>query len=289
MSQIKAIITDVDGVMVGKQEGVNFPLPHTDDLLALERLSANGVPVILCTAKFGHAIEDIALRAKLNNPHITDGGAVIIDWLDNKIVSQHTIDTAIAVAYLQSSIDKNIYTELYTVDNYYIQKSQLGEFTKRRSKVIQSDPIVVDSLADTATEQDVIKVISFSEGEEDKPRLQEHVAKFADKVTYIWSQHPYLMPRGIVVITALGVSKKHAAEEVAKFLGVDFDSILGIGDSEADWGFMQLCGYVATVGQNGGKLQELAKSKGQGRYYYGSSVDEHGILDIFKRFGLTQD
>lgn len=273
--------------MVGKQEGVNFPLPHIAVLRALERVSARGVPVVLCTAKFSSAIKQIVIQAKLHNPHITDGGAVVIDWIDDKVVSKHAIERATALTYVRSCMQQDIYTEVYTVGAHYIQSSQKSDFTEKRIKVIQTQPRVVNLLEDVVNEEEIIKIISFSD-DEDGSKLLSNIKQFGNKVNYIWSQHPYLDPRRIMVITAPGVSKRHGAQEVANYLGIPFDSILGIGDSEADWNFMQLCGLVATVGNDGGKLQELSKTKGEGNYYFARSVDEHGFIEALRHFGVEE-
>lgn len=283
MNQIKAIITDVDGVMIGKQEGVNFPLPHVDVLHALEQVASQGIPIVLCTAKFSSAVKQIAVQAKLHNPHITDGGAVIIDWVDDKIVSQHVIKKEVALAYVQSCVERDIYTEVYTVEDYYIQSSQRSDFTEKRVKVIQTQPRIVDLLEKVVNEHDIIKIISFSDGK-NEPKMQSNVERFNNKVNYIWSQHPFLNPRKAMVITAPGVSKQHAAQEVANYLNVPPESILGIGDSEADWDFMQLCGFVATIGRDGGKLQEFSKAKGEGHYCFANSVDDHGFIEVLRYF-----
>jgi HAD superfamily hydrolase (TIGR01484 family) len=285
MSQIKAIITDVDGVMVGDKEGVDFPLPHKDVLNTLNRISKSGVPIVLCTAKFGNAIKEIALQADLHNPHITDGGAVIIDWLDHKLIAEHCLDTQLVADYVKTCLDQDIYTEIYTLDNIYIEHSQHRTFIARRSKIIQTKLVVVSSLLEIVSQQNIIKVINVSEGS-DKTKLENVIREYKDKVNYIWTQHPYLMPHQIMVITAPGTSKQHAAVEVAQFLGVPFDSILGIGDSEADWSFMQLCGYGATIGSHSGKLPQLVRSKGDGHYFIGGSVADHGLLETFKYFDL---
>jgi len=286
MSNIKAIISDVDGVMVGKRDGFNFPLPHKEVLSKLEHTSAHGIPIVLCTAKFGFAIKQIAVQAKLHNPHITDGGAVVIDWLAGKIISQQSIDKGTVAACLKSSLEQNIYTELYTANTYFVQASQNSDFTERRSRVLQASPKIVESLVSIAQTQDIIKIINFSEGERDIPKLEANVEKLSGAVNYIWTQHPFLKPRRPMVITAPGVSKQHAVQEVADYLEIPFSSILGIGDSEADWSFMQLCGYVATIGEDGGRLQELSRAKGEGQYYLAKPVDDHGLLEAMRYFGV---
>jgi HAD superfamily hydrolase (TIGR01484 family) len=286
MKQIKAIVADVDGVMVGKKEGVNFPLPPQEIIRSLKQISARGIPIILCTAKFGYAIKDIAIQAKLSNPHITDGGALIIDWLDDVVVSQSPLNKDTMLEYIHTCLEQDIYTELYTADCYYIQKSQISELTVKRSKLLQMEPQIAESIFDVARHTAVIKIINSSEGSADMPTLESNADKFGNKLNYIWTQHPYITPHKLLIVTAPGVSKQHAAREVMSYLNISFESVLGVGDSESDWNFMQLCNYVATIGSSGGKLQHLAQSKGEDHYFFASSVEDNGMLEALEHFKL---
>ncbi len=78
-------------------------------------------------------------------------------------------------------------------------------------------------------------------------------------------------------------SIEHAIRLVADHLGVSFGELLGIGDTPADWNFMQLCKYVAMVGDNQQLAQLIATKPGA---YAGKNVDQNGLLDIFEHFGL---
>ena len=69
----KAIILDVDGVIIGEKKGVNTPHPHPDVMEKMQTIRSNGIPVVLCTAKPAFAIEYEIKEACLNNPHIADG------------------------------------------------------------------------------------------------------------------------------------------------------------------------------------------------------------------------
>jgi hydroxymethylpyrimidine pyrophosphatase-like HAD family hydrolase len=279
---IKAIIADVDGVMVGREEGVNFPLPHDDIITALRRVGQN-IPIILCSAKFRTAIDGIILQADLANPHITDGGALIINPLgEPEIIEQNVIDRAIVLDYL--AID-NAATELYTAQTVYLQKDDDAAFVRKRSQLLQTQPVMVDSLIEIAKTTDIIKIISFAENKNDMPRIEAQAKRLGSRVHYIWSYHPRIVPRRPCVITAAGVSKEHAARKVTGYLGLSFDNILGVGDSPADWNFMQLCKYVATVG-NDTTLQRLVESKGPAHYFHATSVNDHGLLQILEHFGL---
>jgi hydroxymethylpyrimidine pyrophosphatase-like HAD family hydrolase len=93
------------------------------------------------------------------------------------------------------------------------------------------------------------------------------------------------MPFGI--ITNKHVSKKIAVEKVMQNLNVSFDNALAVGDSVSDWTYMGLAGYVGTLDNAKRELKELVKTKGNGKYTVGKSVDENGLLDILTFFQLT--
>jgi len=83
---IKAIITDVDGVIVGDKTGVNFPLPNATIIRKLKELKKSGIPIILCTGKPSYTINDIIIKAELDNPHISDAGFIdIVDYFIKKV------------------------------------------------------------------------------------------------------------------------------------------------------------------------------------------------------------
>lgn len=279
---IKAIIADVDGVMVGKREGFNFPLPHASVIEALKNVSAKGVPVVLCTAKFHVAIDEIVEQAKLNNPHITDGGALIINPLGTqKIVQKKVISKPVIEKYLSTT---DAYTELYSADSYFVQKDADKAFMAKRSKLLQTPPQLIDSLQTANQENDIIKIISYAEDSTGMPELETAAKRLGNEVNYIWSHHPFIMPRRPIVITAARASKEQAASDVMNYLGIPFEHVLGIGDSLADWSFMQRCGYVGVVGDDN-ELTERVKSRSD-NYHIADSVDKHGFLEILDYFKL---
>lgn len=200
-SMIKAIITDVDGVIVGKKRGVNFPLPNQTVTNKLKELHQKGIPVILCTAKFNFAIHKIIRSANLQNPHITDGDALVIDLLSNKIITKHVFDKKLAEDIAKSCIEKNIYLELYGADEYFVQKSQANDFTKKRTELLQKEPKIVNTLIDQVPKTDAIKFIAFAKNDKDKTLIDSIVNKFKNKINFIWSGHPALVPYKIGIIT----------------------------------------------------------------------------------------
>jgi hydroxymethylpyrimidine pyrophosphatase-like HAD family hydrolase len=287
LNKIQAIIADVDGVMVGKDPGVNFPLPHEQIIQALKHVSQTGVPIVLCTAKFGFAVKEIALRAELSNPHITDGGALITRFSNagTEIIKQHEINPNLVHAFAIACLKANIYFELCSAEAYYIDKSQVNELTDRRTRLLQQKPKII-SILDGFEQPSIIKTVVFISSDEQKEAFEKIMDDLGPEITYIWSHHPYLEPYLPAIMTRSGVSKESATKEIAEQLSVDLSNCLGIGDSESDWNFMSLCGSVGVVGTKSEALMDLAKTKGENQFYLAPDVSEHGLLEILKNFNI---
>lgn len=281
---IKAIILDIDGVIIGKKTGFNFPDPHPDVISKLKKVRQKGIPVALCTAKPQFSISAIIKQIGLDNYHIADGGGVIINPIQNEIVKQNLIDTQLTKEVIGLFLRKNVYIELYTVYDYVIQKSQVSEITDKHTPVLLKKPKIVKSLVEESIKSKITKIMLVPKNEKDKERVVKLLEPFKRRLNIYWGLHPTALPLQFGVLTAPGVSKKQGAIEISKNINVSFKHILGVGDTVGDWQFIGMCQYGAAVGNAKQELKELIKAKGEQFSYIGLSVDENGIIDILNHF-----
>ena len=282
---IRGIILDVDGVIVGEKAGYNSPNPNPDVIERLKQIKSNGILISLCTAKPHYAIRQIINDANLRNLHITDGGAVIIDPIENIILESHTIDKNIAKQVVNKYLDSGVYVEAYAVENYMLEKNQQSELTDLHQHILQTAPVIVESLRAEIDNHHIVKIMPIANDENDKARLEEIFKPFATKLTLSWGVHPIALPHQFGIITAKGISKKQAVLHIAESSGISTDQLLGIGDSTSDWQFIEHCGYGATLENGSPELKDLIRSK-ETQSHFGGSVDTNGILDIFDYFKL---
>lgn len=282
---IKGIILDVDGVIVGEKVGYNSPYPSEAVMERLKNIRRKGIPVSLCTAKPYWAVSRIINDAGLNNLHITEGGAVIIDPLDDKVLKKHVIGRDEAARVVQAYLEADVYTEIYSLDDYYVQASQQEELTKTHAHILQREPKIVDSLIERSTEVSIVKIMPVAKDESDKEHLTKVFHAFEDRLTLSWGVHRIALPHQFGIITAKGISKAQAAMEIARSEGIKPEEMLGIGDSTSDWQFMESCGYGATMENGTPELKELITAKGKNSFV-GGHVDENGALAVFDYFDI---
>jgi len=284
---IRAVITDIDGVIVGDKIGFNSPYPNVMVINRFKQIHSLGTPIILCSGKPHYAIGKIIADCKLNNPHITDGGAIIIDPITNTILKKYIIEASLVTQIVSAYINADMYVEIYTPDSYIIQKSQIRELlTKLHAHILQTSPIIVDDLTKESLLHEVIKVVPIAINIKDASRLKRIFNPFDTKLSLAINVHPIANPHQFGLITTKGVSKKQSAMDVAAALSIPLSEFLGIGDSTNDWSFMELCGYVGAVQNATEELKKLVRSKSTDQGFIGPSVDENGMLSILDHFNL---
>ena len=283
---IKGLILDVDGVLVGGKKGFNWPDPNPRIIQELKNLRQKGFIVSLCTGKGTFSIKSIVESAHLDNPHIGDGGAIVVDFLNDKVIDQHVIDKEIAKKAISVLQDKKIYVELYTKDGYYIQNSYVGDKTTKHIDILDRKPNIVLSLLEIADKLNIVKVMPIVDDEIDKQQIISLMHKEMPELPLQWGVHPTALPYLFGIITAPDISKRQAVGVIADYTKVPLDTILGIGDGMSDWKFMEICGYAGAVGNSSQNLKEIIVTK-KDRGYIGTSVDENGVLDILKHFQVV--
>jgi 5-amino-6-(5-phospho-D-ribitylamino)uracil phosphatase len=283
---IKAIVLDVDGVIIGDKVGINSPFPSPEVIAVLKKIWAGGVFISLCTAKPHYSIQTIIDDAGLSNLHITQSGAVIINPIHNSILETHVLDVTKAIPILHSLLEKHIYTELYSLNDYYVQKNQIAAITDIHTRILQKPPIVVDSIITQAKLQEIVKVMPIAKDVQEKESLAPFCKNIEGDFSISWNIHPIALPYQFCVITAPGISKKQGLAAIAENLHIPPADMLAVGDSTSDWLFMEPCGYAAAMGNASPELKQLVSKKGEDHSYIGPSVDHNGIIDIFKHFSL---
>jgi HAD superfamily hydrolase (TIGR01484 family) len=283
---IKAIITDVDGVIVGHTKNVNFPIPHIAILNALHAIREKNIPIILCTAKSMHAIKPIIEKSYLNNPHISDGGALIYDPVDRVTVAKHLLDVGVARKIIDFSAAHAIYAEVHKEAEYFIAKQDVGYFSEAHGEIMMQGQTVVPNMAPIVDLGNIIKLVVVCKDQEQKKTMHTFLNELENEVTSVWTQAPSMLPAEFVIVTAPGVSKGNAVKEVLANLGIFSNETLGIGDTPGDWKFMEHCGYAGVMGRDFPEFIAQVKTKGEGKYTVAPSVEENGFLEIIKFFNL---
>lgn len=280
---IKGLILDVDGVIVGNRKDYNWPMPNQEVVSALSSLKRRGIPVCLCTAKGTFAIRDIVLEAHLDNLHIGDGGAMVIDFINDQILEEHFLDHELVTQLIELLLKNNIYVEAYSLGDYFVEKSRAGQITDKHTAILNRPPILAQSLVSESRNNQIIKIMPVAKDEKQKEFITGLLKEFGDRVSLQWGVHLTALPLIFGAVTPHNISKKRAAYTISRNTGIPLSDFLGVGDSMTDWNFMEICGYGGVMGNGSEELKKKISEKKENGYI-GKSVNENGLLDILKHF-----
>lgn len=284
---IRAIITDIDGVILGNKTGFNFPELSIKTQDAIKQLQKKSISISLCTAKAYFAIKQrIISPNNLNGIHISDAGALITTAATGEIIV-NAINNRIAEELSSIINNENIYIELYTPNNYYIfdNTNRNRAIYEGRVNNLGKQPVTIKSVKEIS--EPIIKLYTLPETYFKRDLLNELAAKYQESVVLRWGKNPSLFPEMAGFYTSLQATKAHSVMQLAKIQPIPLSETLAIGDSTNDWSFMQLCGYAATLANGTPELQQSVSRLGEYGYVSSRSVNEDGFSDIIEHFFNT--
>ncbi len=281
---IKAIILDIDGVIVGNQEGINFPHPSKKVSAILRKIHDSGIPVSFLTGKPTFAAAGNIKAVGIDNPHIADGGATVFNPIQNQIIHSENIDKKDILNLLEKLPEKT-YLNLFSTKNYYLDKSQENEFTKTYSKFVGLYPNLVNDFEEVINSEPIPKINIYAFDEKEKEKIDKSIKNSSDSITFSWSTNPFISPVQVAVITNKKASKRSGVKYLAKYLEVSLENVLGVGDTIHDWDFIEICGYRGAMGNATAQLKEKINPN-DSHEVIGGHVNDDGIIDIFKHFKL---
>jgi hydroxymethylpyrimidine pyrophosphatase-like HAD family hydrolase len=298
---IKAIILDIDGVIVGSKKGVNFPLPAKEVLAKLKAFNRAshitwdvarerhpGIRVCLCSAKAYFGFNRIVELADLAGPHIADAGAIVFDYEKKMVIENHYFKEANAFKLIKEILKNDNYLEIYDLENYSVlrrHREKYKNYYKTHSKILQTKANFLDNVEDYKDFSRITKIVAIIYGKQEKDRIKEIYQDFKDDLELKFTVHPSLKKGEFCVFTKKGISKSQGIKTIQKNLAIPFDNFLGVGDTIGDWDFIKHCKYKATLENGTSEIKNKILTQKENRFI-AKGVNENGILEIFKYFGL---
>lgn len=281
---VKAVVLDIDGVIIGNLPGVNFPYPSKKVSDILHKIHLGGIPVSFLTGKTTFAAKKNISKLGIDNPHIADGGAVIFNPIQGNIIRKEILKKD-EIRKLLNKFNANYYLNLFTTENYYMLNHNKNEYSNIYAKFIGKDPVIVNDFEDLINKEEISKINISSFDVKQKNEIDEILKSIKDIVNYSWSRGPNTGNVETAVVTSKNASKKQGVKYLADYLKVDMENVLGVGDTIHDWDFIEICGYKGVMGNGTEELKEKLDKTDQ-RHFIGGHINEDGIIDIFKKFNL---
>ena len=268
MTDIKLLITDVDGTLVGADMLVTPGVRH-----AISRAREAGVQVALCTGRPAFGTRHYLTDLNLTGFHIFDAGATISDPLAGITLQRNGIERPLAREILEYARRTDVYMEIYGDEGYFIEKatsaSRIHAELQRTTPTEGDLGAVVDRLP-------ITKMESVVENDAEARRTQAMLDHFSDRIDYGWAIVPGMTIR-FVNLLAKGISKGDAVARLIAHLGLSPAQVIGVGDGPNDEPLLRAVGIGVAMGNGIESLKRTAS-------WVAPSVDEDGLAAVIERY-----
>ncbi len=232
-NKIKFIVLDIDDTIIGKSRDVSAPVKK-----AITAAQDKGVQFTLASGRMHKTMKRIAADLNITKPLISCNGALVRD--DERVLLYECIEDTVAKSLIDFFDEKNLSLQLYRTDGLYSR--DYCERTWLLEKYEGLDCTIIDDNEYKGFCSDLLKQLIRLDNGNAFEYLHLIEDKFVGKVSAAISHNVYLE------MTAFGVNKGKALENLAAFYGYKPSEVLAIGDSLNDVQMLEWAGTAIAMG-----------------------------------------
>jgi len=243
MTEIRLVVSDVDGTLVDKAKQVT---PGT--VAAVKRLREAGVGFTIVSARPRSGMRWIADLLEIDGAMGAFNGGTIFHR-DGRVERHDTVPADVARGVL-ALVGDAADTWVFAGDRWYATNGD-GPHTASERKASNQEPVVRDGFDDLLDDCDKLTFVS-----DDEDALRDLAtrarAAFGDRATIVQSQTYYLD------VTATTANKGDGVRGLADALGVDLARVCAIGDQANDLPMLELAGLAVAMGNAPDAVKQAA-------------------------------
>lgn len=246
----KAIFLDLDGTLLDDDKNVS-----EENRKAIKNAKDNGVYVCLCSGRQKDAVEEYKNMAGTSRYIISSNGAQIYDCDKKEVLYACSLDKDICNKLVEFVIENNFFIRTETKYSRYINKRDILikyeiilEDNKELRDLVANNDILQCSIA-TNSQEDINKTIEFVKKLNRSDIKIENVFKdeIRGKVFYI------------INIINTSTSKGNAINGLCKYLKIDINDVIAMGDDKNDLSMLEAVGLGVAMGNAEDIVKKVAK------------------------------
>lgn len=275
----KLVFIDVDGTLLDYEN----KLPESA-VKAIRQARKNGHKVYICTGRSEGEVYsyiwDIGLDGMIggNGAYVKDGDTVVMHQLITPEQCRHIVDWC-HEHNLEFYLESN--SGLYGSEHFEERGLEpIQEYTRRkgRDSNVTVRTIFPEMIFGENLYRDDVNKVSFILNS-----YQDHldsIEEFPDLKPGTWGGAGETALFGDLGVK--DITKKHAVDELLKYLGRDREDTIAFGDAKVDIPMFEACAYSVAMGSGGEECKAAAS-------YVTDDVDNDGLYKAFVHLGLIEE
>jgi Cof subfamily protein (haloacid dehalogenase superfamily) len=271
---IKLLAIDIDGTLLNREKKIT-----KRTRAAIQEAQANGILVMLATARRYRNAAPFAEELGLEMPLIICDGAQIVHFPDRTIIKQHLLDVEVAQVAVETMVQHAIQpivhhtieqTEVTWCGPDEFDNPELAPYLEIHTNVTRFS---YDSLF--AGNPGPLRIVAFT-SKETSIAIIPHIAKLDCSC--------YTIERGLYGCAEVTVMHRHSSKAtalltMAETLNIEMDEVMAVGDGINDREMLQIAGWGVAMGQASQIVKEAADTITE-------SNGEDGAAHAIERYAL---
>ena len=270
MTNIKLIITDIDGTILDKNHQIDSYLPELMPILKQKE-----IPFVLASARSPLGIAPISRKLGISDFPIACYNGALISKGD-EVLSQYSIDKK-ELAFLHDFLKREFPTvsiNVYSGQDWFV--NTLDKWVEIEAQITGESPKVT-SLADFLQEEkNLIHKLLLIDNAATIQKLQKTLSSIDFPQTDF-----YLSKDNYLEVTHNQVSKKQALLELANYYQLSLTEIMSIGDNYNDIPMIETAGLGVAMGNAPTDVKVCANK-------VTDSNDQNGVSKAIKLYVLSE-
>ncbi|MFV0519158.1 MAG: Cof-type HAD-IIB family hydrolase [Lachnospirales bacterium] len=267
----KLLVLDIDGTLVNSRNEVTDKTKEY-----IKKASEKGVKVIIASGRTPYGIYEIAKEIeleKIGGYILALNGATCIDYKNNKVVFETTLDKEIVEAIYDYSIEKDVDLITFNKDVIYTP----NETSKYIKFIADRNNLNIHKTENFKEELtfNIPKVLFLDEPEKIKGLEKETIERFSN--LSIFRSELYLLE-----FCPNEIHKGNGIKKLIEMLGIKKEEVIAVGDGYNDLTMIEFAGLGVAMGNGQEELKKIAD-------YVTKSNDDDGICHVIEKFILNQN
>ncbi|MBP5641324.1 MAG: HAD family hydrolase [Victivallales bacterium] len=267
------IVADVDGTFISSDRQL-----IQENLESIRLAREAGIKFSFATGRYWRSLHPLAQRLGLRAPQIHDNGATLFDPVGQKVLDSITLDEETARFFFKGFRAAGFTPSICTPMDYFyappegdtvISLHKHNEFPIK----MESDEAVMDAHANNAVKVAAITESEFARIETTLATLEREAKRRGMRCSTVCTE------QGIVAANMENINKMTGVDMACKFLGINREDVVAIGDGDNDTEMLEFCGLGIAMANATDKAKSVSSHVVASNNDAGFAQAIHLVLD----------
>lgn len=253
----RLVVSDLDGTMLNRSQMIS-----DENIAAADRLRRAGIGLTIATGRVDQMAAVYARQLQIELPVISANGALIREP-SGRTIARHALprdqaDTLIAWL-LANDYEFIAYSE---VTAYYQTKSHLLHYYldyNEQARQQNLPEIRLSPASQLPAGLPLVKMVVYAAAADESALFQQQISRLDGCAAVRSTDHSF-------DITPAGITKGSAVRELTRFLGIDLDTVVVLGDHHNDIPMLEIAGLPIAMGNAASTVRQFSRQ---------TTVDHH--------------